>query len=385
MDFEISEELKMLQSLARDFVDKQIRPLERDILGRSADLSDARAYLPEEKEDELTRLVKDMGLWGIGVPEALGGAGLDTLGICLVEEELACTVVPFQFGDITPILFDCNDKHREKYFMPALEGRKRVFLALVELNDNPDPSGWKMTAIKADGHYILNGKKISYSRSGNDYFAVVFALADRGPTCFLVDKDVPGFNVETIGERKGWRSEVGQAFSLTFDDCRVPAENMLGEEGKAFNLGKQWLPKRRIVRGARCLGMARRLLEEAATRAVSVEAFGRPIYERPGVQASLAEMAIDIRAARLMVHEAAWKADCGRLTRPDTAAVKLYATRMLHKIADGVAHIYNGPPYIEGLPMERLCRRVLADSVAEFTLERQRFIIARGVLPGLKV
>ncbi len=210
MDFELSEELKMVQSLAKDFVDKQLRPLEREILGRAADLSDARAWLPDGKEAELAGLVKGMGLWGVGVPEALGGAGLDTLGVCLVEEELACSVVPFQFGDVTPVLFDCNEDQRGKYFMPALEGKKRVYLALMGPDEQPDPAGWKMTAGKADGHYILNGKKISYSRAGSDYFAVVFAVSDRGPTCFLVDKDTPGFKVGPAGEPTGWRAAAGR-------------------------------------------------------------------------------------------------------------------------------------------------------------------------------
>ena len=133
------------------------------------------------------------------------------------------------------------------------------------------------------------------------------------------------------------------------------------------------------------MGMARRLLEESASRAVSVETFGRPLQERPGIQAALAEIAIDIRAARLVVHEAAWKADCGRLTKRDTIMVKLHSTRMLHKVADSVAHIFNGPPYVEGLPMERLGRRILAGNIADFVLERQRFLIARDVLSGLKV
>jgi len=108
MDFELSEELKMIQSLAREFVTDQLKPLERDILGRAADFSDARTYLPEEKEAELAGMVREMGLWGVGVPGELGGVGLDALAVCLVEEELAQTVVPFHFGDVTPILFDCR-------------------------------------------------------------------------------------------------------------------------------------------------------------------------------------------------------------------------------------------------------------------------------------
>ena len=132
MDFEIPEELKMIQKLVRDFVTDQLKPLERIVLGRAADLSDAQMYLPLEKEQELMGMAKDMGLWGVSLPEELGGAGLDILGNCLVEEELAQTVVPFRFGDVPPILFDCNDEQREKYLSPALNRQKYPYLALME-------------------------------------------------------------------------------------------------------------------------------------------------------------------------------------------------------------------------------------------------------------
>jgi len=166
MDFGLSEEHKMIQSLARDFVTEQLKPLERDILGRSADISDARTYLPQEKEHQLADTVKEMGLWGVGVPEELGGAGLDTLGVCLVEEELAQTIIPFRFGDVTPILFDCNDEQREKFLLPALGGQKRPYLALMEAESSIELPAMKMKADKANGQYKLDGTKMSQRCSG---------------------------------------------------------------------------------------------------------------------------------------------------------------------------------------------------------------------------
>ncbi len=385
MDFELSEELKMIQSLAHDFVNEQLKPLERDILGRAADLSDARTYLPEEKEAELAGMVREMGLWGVGVPEELGGAGLDALGVCLVEEELAQTVVPFHFGDVTPILFDCTAKQREEFLLPALNSQKKPYLALMEADGGSDPSGMKMKAEKANGHYLLKGKKLSLSRAGDDYFAVVFAGTDNGVTCFLVAKDTKGFSVTGGGEKTGWLAQVREPMSLVFKNCRAPAENVLGEEGKAFQLGRKWLPQRRVVRGARCVGVARRLLDEATVQAQSLETFGQPILKRTSVQAALADIAMNIHAARLMVYEAAWKSDNGKSIWREAAMVKLYTTQMVQTVADRVAHIFNGPPYIEGLPMERLCRRALASSATELALELQRSIIAGDILKGLKV
>src|SRR4030042_600612 len=194
MDFELSEELKMGQSLARDFVGQQLKPLERDILGRAADLHDARAYLPAEKEAELIKMVKDMGMWGIGVPEERGGAGLSSLGVCIVEEELAGSVVPFNFGDVTPILFDCDAEQRREFLLLAINNEKRPYLALMENDSKSNLSDVKTKAEKVDGHYVINGEKLSFSRKSNDYFGVVFAMAEKGMTCFLVDKDTPGLD-----------------------------------------------------------------------------------------------------------------------------------------------------------------------------------------------
>lgn len=390
MDFEIPQELKMIQSLVRDFVNDQLKPLERDILGRAADLSDVRISLPEETEEKLAKMAKDIGLWGINIPEELGGAGLGTLCSCLVEEELAQTIIPFNFGDVTPILFDCNAQQRERYFLPVLNRQKCAYLALIEPGKGAEVSSVEMSAEKENGYYVLNGRKISLSTVGKDYFAAVFATTGKKETkdrvtCFLVDKDTPGFTVTGGEEKTGWQAQVRQPIFLVFDHCRVPVENILGEEGRAFHLGKKWLPSRRVIRGARCVGVAQRLLEESTTQAQSWQSFGQFISRRTSIEAALADIAMAIHACRLMVYEAAWKADKGESIRREAAMVKLFATEMIHNVADRVVHIFNGPPYIAGLPMQRLCRNALAASTTELALELQRSIIAKDILKGLKI
>ncbi len=388
MDFELPEELKMMQSLTRDFVSERLKPLERDILGRATDMSDARLYLPPDREAELIEIVRDMGLWGLGVPEEFGGPGLNTLGVCLVEEELAQTVVPFNFGDISPVLFDCTEEQREKYLKSALNGQKRPLMALLEPGNGADVSGMKMQARKNTNAYVLNGRKISFSRIGDDYFAIVFANNGEktgGVTCFLVDKDTPGFTVSGGDVKAGWLSSVREPLSLVFDKCRILGENILGEVGKAFHLGKKWLQRRRVIRGARSVGVARRLLDEARTQAQSLESFGQPVHQRTGIQAALADIAMYIHAARLMVYEAACKADKGQPIWREAAMVKLYTTQTIQNIADRLAHIFNGPPYIDGLFMERLCQRALATSTTELALALQRRIIARDILRGTQI
>ncbi|MCK4387218.1 MAG: acyl-CoA dehydrogenase family protein [Dehalococcoidia bacterium] len=397
MDFEIPEDLKMVQSLVRDFVTDQLKPLERSILGRAADLSDAKMYLPQEKEHELMEMVKEMGLWGIGVPQEFGGAGLSILGNCLVEEELAQTIVPFNFGDVTPILFECNEQQKEKYLLPVLNKQKCAYLALMEPGkEASDIDEMEMWAEKANSYYIISGKKASFSRAGKDYFALVFGKlvqgrrsADKGPregvTCFLIDKDTPGFTLTGGREKTGWEAGMTEPVYLSFDNCKVPCENVLGEEGKAFHLGKKWLPARRIMRGARCIGAAQRILEESTTQAQTWTSFGQTISGRPSIQAALGDIATNIHASRLMVYEAAWKADKGQSIQREAAMVKLFATQMIHFVADNAAHIFNAPPYVAGVPMERFCRNALAMSSTNLALQLQRNIIARDILKGLKI
>ncbi len=385
MDFELSEEHKMIRSMARDFVTEQLRPLERDLLGRAADLHDASAFLPPEKEAALIGMVNGMGLWNIGVPEELGGAGLDTLGVCLVEEELAQTIVPFRFGDVSPMLFECTPEQREMYLAPVLSGEKKPLLAIIGPDEPSRASLEAVTAGPEDGGYRLNGKKVSFSRFGEDYFGVVFARTEDGYTCFLVDKDTPGFTVAGGDARRGWAAQVHRPLTLVFENCYVPAANILGEPGRAFYLGQAWLPQRRVVRSARSVGIGRRLLEEAATHAQNLVVFGKPISLRLNVQAALADMAVNIHAGALMVYEAACNADTGKSMAKAASVVKLATTNMLHSVADHVSHIFNGPSFTKGLPMERLCRSILEDHALELTLTRLRSRIAADILEGVRV
>lgn len=391
MDFEISEELKMIQSMVREFVSEQLKPLERTVLGRAADLSDAQMYLPADKEQELIGMAREMGLWGVGVPEELGGAGLGTLGNCLIEEELSQTVVPFTLGDVPPMLFECDSEQQDKYLRPALDRERFPLVALMEPDGESAPNRLKMRAVKKDGCYELTGDKVTFSRTGDDYFAIVFAVTQEnaelcdGVSCFLVDKEVPGFQLRGDTEKTGWQARVRQPLSLTFAQCKVEADKRIGEEGKAFQLGERWLPGRRIVRGARAVGAAVRLLDECTVQAQTWISFGQAISGRPSIQAALGDIATRIHTTRLLVHEAAWKADQGQAVQREAAMVKLFATEMMHFAADNAAHIFNAPAYVGGLPMERFCRNAIAEGSAEQSLQLQRSIVAKDVLRGLRV
>jgi acyl-CoA dehydrogenase len=385
MDFNIPEDMKMVQTMAKDFVKSQLIPIERQVLGRDSDLFGARQILPSETEEKLVKMVQDMGLWGLSVPEALGGVGLGVLGTCLVEEELAKTIIPFNFGDVTPILFDCNEKQKSEYLIPVLERQKSAYLALIEPGKGADFSALEMKAEKVNGDYFLNGKKVAFTKKRAD-FAIVFAVTNPqkgvrdGVTCFLVDSNTPGFSVVGNGERTGWQAQVAEPVTLVFQNCKVTTDKILGEEGKAFSLGKKWLPTRRIIRGARCVGGAVRLLNVCVEYAKSWQSFGKGISEWPSIQAALSDIAIDIHAARLMVFDAAWKADEGRDIHREAAMVKVFSTGMLKRVANWTVQVKGGPAPAMELPLETLCQSILMQNVGERALEVQRSIIAGDIL-----
>jgi len=386
MDFTIPEELKMLQNSVKQFVKDELMPLEREILGREGDQATGSVALRPEEEARLFKLVEEMGMWGVSVPEQFGGAGLPLLGICLVEEELARTIVPFNLGDVSPILYDANEAQRQRYLKPLLAKEKRACIAMLEGRVG-DPVAMETTARRDNGSYIINGRKLCMTHvTDPGDFAMVFAVTDRakgvrgGTTCFLVDKDTPGYTASGCGERTGSRAQVIEPIVLKFDNCKVPAENVIGKEGEAFHLGAKWLPQRRIARSARCVGAAERLLEICKEYAQNWQTFKRLIKDRPGVQRCLADTAIETRAARLMVYEAACKADAEENIQIDSAMVKVFATDMLDRTADRVTRLYGGPGYTTNVPMKMLCRNAIAASASDEALELQRTIIARNIL-----
>lgn len=386
MDFNLPEELKMVQTLARDFVKDRLIPLERDILGREVDLAGARRSLPQTKEAELSSIAREAGLWGLNVPEALGGAGLGVLGACLVEEELAKSIIPFSPGDVSPVLFDCNEEQKREYLVPVVEGQKSAYLAIMEPGKGMDPADIQMRATRVNGNYILNGQKLVFSNLSHADFAVVFAVTDptkgirEGVSCFLVDAGAEGFTIGREEEKEGWRAQLPAPVTLNFENCEQPATKLLGEEGKAFHLGFSWLPLRRIIRSARCVGAAVRLLDTSVTYAKYWQSQGQTVAGWPSVRAALADMAVEIQAARLMVYQAATKADEGLDIRLEGAIAKVQATEMLQRVAEQAVLVQGGPAPARELPLEILCRSMLVSHISERTLEVQKAYIAENIL-----
>lgn len=386
MDFEIPEDLKLIQETARDFVKRELLPLERDLLG--IEVERARTALPQEVMDDIKKKAKEMGFWGLSIPGEFGGAEVPVLGLCLVEEVLAQTIIPFNFGDVTPILFHCNDEQKREYLNPAIEGTKQYCVALLE-PESPRPKSLKTIASKDNGYYVIEGQKLVTSTVDIGDFVITFAVTDvekpprEGVTCFLVARDTSGLTAIGGGEKRGWQARLIEPIVLNFNQCRVPAENILGEVGHAFHLGAKWLPSRRIVRAARFVGIVEKLLEVCAEYAKTWEIFRRPISEQTSVQRILADMATDIEAARFMVYNGACMADGGRDIRREAAMVKVFTTEMANRAAEQAVLLHGGPAHIKGLPVERLCRNATAASFSDEVLELQRAIIARDILQKL--
>jgi len=384
MDFEISEELKLTREAARDFVKRGLLPLERDLLDSEY------ATLSKEVMDELKKKAKEIGFWGLRVPEEFGGLGTSILCLCLVEEELAQTIIPFDFGDVTPILFHCNEEQKRKYLDPVIEGKKQYSLALLEPG-SPHLDALKTRASKENGHYIIEGQKLVMQAIDIGDFLITFAVTDpekplrEGVTCFLVDRNTTGLTIAGGIEKIGWQFKLIKPFIINFNRCKIPGENIIGEIGRAFYLGSKWLPSRRIVRGARCVGVGRRLLELCSEYTKSWEIFDRKISEQMRVKRILADIATDIHATRLMVYHAAWKADKGEDIRREASMVKIFANEMVNRVADRTVQLHGGPAYIKGLSVERMCRNTIEASFNEEALNLQRAIITRDILRGISI
>lgn len=374
MDFELTEEQKMIQRLARDFVTDQLKPLERDLLGRAADQSDAKAFLDKDIEARLVKTAKEAGLWGMNIPEELGGSGLDVTSNCLIAEELAQTIVPFTCGDVTPILFEGNETQRQKYLATAMNNELEVYIALAEPGADVLPK-FKTKAERNGPGYILNGQKIGRGKPGEKFAAIIFAAmgADQRPTCFIVNHEKRGLRIEFS---EGNNTQFRKPFCLTLENVEIEEEDRLGGEGQAFSLAKKWLPARRIMRAARIAGVCRRLLEEAVVRTQTWQSFGRSVAEHPVTRTALSEIATEIKACRLLVYEAAWKADRGDNINQAAATAKLFAENTFRNTTNKIALIYGGPPDTESL-------KTVIRGTDYRAMEPLRYIITRNVERGL--
>lgn len=380
MDFTLSDEQKMIQRTIREFVNNELIPLEQDVLRNERE---GRPSISEEVLESISKKAKDIGFWGLSTPEEYGGANLGPLMEAIVWMELGRTFVPFQFGGYADnILYECNPEQKEKYLIPTLNGDKKSCFAITEPEAGSDLSHLKTTAVKDGDHWVINGEKTFITGGNKADFAIVFAVTDPvrgtngGVTAFLVDRDM------------GWRSEyihtMGQSgpASLVFEDVRVPVENILGDEGQAFELAMKWIGNGRIIMPAHALGAAERLLQMAIEYANTRKTFGKPIAERQAIQWMIADSAVEIETAKWLILHAAWMDEQGKDSRHQSAMAKLHGSIIANKVVDRVLQIHGGMGYTRELPIERWYRELRVHRIWEGTDEIQRRTIARNLLKG---
>ncbi len=385
MNFSLTEEQQMLVETTRRFVEEELYPYEMEV-EKSGQLR------PELRQQVVDRSL-ELGLYAANMPQELGGGGLDSLSMALLDRELGRASYALQYTVARPsnILQACVGEQREKYLFPCIRGEKTDCLAMTEPGAGSDVRSMSCRA-EADGDYfVINGSKHFISHADVSDFVILFAATGveetaRGPrkkiTSFLVDMGAPGFTV-----RKGYDSVSHRGYHnciLEFDHCRIPASQVLGQVDRGFEVANDWLGNTRLQVAAICLGRCDRAFELACTYAAERKQFNQTIGKFQGVAFKLADMELRRRAAELIVYDAACKANEGRMMDMDAALAKLASTEALAFIADEALQIYGGMGLMADLPLERIWRDARVERIWEGTSEIQRLIISRSILRPLE-
>jgi acyl-CoA dehydrogenase len=374
IDFSLPNEAQMLIATVKRFVENELNPLEDEIERTNA--------IAPSVADGLKRKARELGLWAMHMPEEAGGGGLNTVEFCLVNEQIGRTkdvLARRAFGHVPSILARCTGAQREKYLHAAMRGDIHVSVAMSEPEAGSDANGIRTTARRDGEGWILNGSKHFISDADVAGAYIVTARCEEGISCFLVDRDTPGLELGPMQEMMGHRGT--HQHGLFFTDCRIGAEQLLGELGRGMSLVLGLINVARLAYvGARAVGMASKLLEMSAEYAQQRSQFGAPIGSFQMVQKMLADMQTEIYAARMMVLNAAWEIDQGRDAREKVSMVKLFASEMLGRVADSAVQIFGGMGYCTELPIERCYRDARVFRLYDGTSEIHRILIARNLL-----
>ena len=377
----LSDDHRAVQDAVRAFVQEQIAP--------HAARWDKEHHFPAEELKGLAAL----GCYGVAVPEQWGGAGLDYLALAVILEEIAAgdggtsTVISVNNCPVCSILMAWgSEAQKARWLVPLARGEMLGAFCLTEPHVGSQADGLKTTAVRvSDGdgdHYVLNGVKQFITSGKHGDVAIVMAVTDKaagkkGISAFLVPTDAPGYTVARLEDKMGQHSS--DTAQILFEACRIPAANLIGEEGQGLKIALSGLEGGRIGIAAQSLGMARAAFEVALAYAKERIAFGQPIFEHQAVQFRLAEMATQIEAARQLIHHAASLKDAGRPCLKEAAMAKLNASEMAERVCSAAIQTLGGYGYVSDFPLERIYRDVRVCQIYEGTSDVQKILIGRAL------
>lgn len=378
MDFTLTEEQRLVQETARNFATKELKPVAARL--------DHDGTFPETQVKALSRL----GLMGVFVPPEYGGAGMDMISYVVALEEISKvwaalgTIMSVNNSLLCGALLRFGNESQKKQHLARLaKGEWLGCYALTEAASGSDAGALQSVARRDGSDYVLNGSKVFTTNGSRADLALVYALTDsaqgkQGISAFVVETKTAGFNVTRLEDKLGLRSS--DTAALRFENCRVPAANRLGAEGQGFKIALATLDGGRIGIAAQALGIAQGCLDEALGYVCERRQFGKALREFGAIQAMLADMAVELDAARALTYRAAWQCAQGHNVTRSAAMAKLYASEACNRIAYRALQIFGGYGYIKEFPVERFYRDARVTTLYEGTSEIQRLIIARSLI-----
>ena len=387
MDFDLSDEHRMLKDLVARFVRDRLLPLEPRVLDREA--NGRTPLLLADEQAAIDTASRELGLWGLDAPEDVGGMDLPAVAMVGVNEEMGRTIVPYTLPPDSPNLrmlaATATTRQREAYLVPYVRGETISAIGISEPGAGSDPSAMKTRAVRAGNaqggeDWIINGRKIWISRAAEADFTILMAVTDpgakRGISAFLVDKGTPGFEISRRVAMIG-----GQAtYEVALEDCRVEGWKLLGQEGAGFAPMQLRLGTRRIEMASWSIGMAARALDMLVDHAQHRVTFGAPLSDRQTIQNWIADAATRIQAARLMTYDCAWKIDQGRDVRAEISMIKAYATEMAWQVVDRTMQAFGAMGMTRELPLHLMATRLRTMRIYDGPTEVHNWVVARTLL-----
>lgn len=378
MDFTLSEEQIAIRDTCREFAEHEIKPIAEEM--------DATGAFPYA----LIRQMGQLGLLGLPFPEEYGGAGADFLSYCIAIEEISrgdvsvgITMEAHTSLGATPFYLFGDQEQKERWLLPLARGERLWAFGLTEPEAGSDSGGTQTRATLLDGYWHINGSKAFITNAGTDMtggvtITAVTSMQSNGRkeiSNLIVPRDTPGYNIGNAYKKMGWKAS--DTRPLSFEDCSIPGENILGKPGEGFKQFMQILDAGRVAIAALSVGLAQACLDEALSYATQRKQFGQPISKFQAIQFKLADMDMEIELARLMYYKAAWLQMQGKPYTREAAMAKLFASETAKRAADQAVQIHGGYGYMDEYPVSRYWRSVKINEIGEGTSEVQRMLIAK--------